>query len=35
MIREYNESDYNAVNVLGRDINPDYFIKFNWFFKKA
>ncbi|MBQ1812666.1 MAG: ribosomal protein S18-alanine N-acetyltransferase [Bacilli bacterium] len=29
MIREYNESDYNAVNVLGRDINPDYFIKFN------
>jgi len=27
MIREYKESDYNAVNVLGRDINPDYFIK--------
>lgn len=29
MIREYKESDYNAVNVLGREINPDYFIKFN------
>lgn len=29
MIREYKDTDYNSVNVLGRDIDPNYFIKFS------
>ena len=27
MIREYNENDFNLVNVLGREISNDYILK--------
>ena len=29
MIREYNESDYNIVNVLGRDVDPLFRLNFS------